>query len=78
MAERKVVYFNLRGFEVVYKHEGCLIFDINILPLPLTMHTKMTLLDWVGNQPTRCRFMPQSEAVEQLHTKVPQVSYPLE
>ena len=35
------------------------------------------LLDWIGNLPTRCSYMPQSEAVVQLQIQVPQISYPL-
>ncbi len=32
------------------------------------------LLDWVGNQPTRCSFMPWSEAVVQMQTQLQQIS----
>ena len=35
-------------------------------------------LDWIGNQPTHCSFMPWSEAVVQLQTQMQQVGYPLD
>ncbi len=34
----------------------------------VNMRHERLLLDWIGNQPTRCIFMPWSEAVVQLQT----------
>ncbi len=44
----------------------------------ISKNSQRLLLDWIGNQPTLCSFMPWSEAVEQLQTQVQQVGYPLE
>ncbi len=51
--------------------------QIVLLPASIQCHGSdvRVLLDWIGNQPTRCSFMPWSKAVAQLQTHVQWVGY---
>ncbi len=54
----------------IYVEESQIVYDLRAQNLTFVAHMpkQRPSLEWIGNQPTHCSLMPESEAAVQLHT----------